>query len=177
MSMESLLDKWMDKMGDMMFGPMPPPQPRDPNSHPGDILNYNDRRLALSWGRNAKRDAEGRAELRDAEGNHYWLKNGELDNDKGPAAVYVNGDKEYWKGGKLHRTDGPARDRADGSGEWYIEDRKLTDDEVSALKAQLLVENARSTTDLSTLKLPANLSVPKETPKVAAVAKGFSPKA
>lgn len=43
--------------------------------------------------------------------------------------VYNSSDVEWYQNGKLHRTDGPAVEDSDGSKEWYLEGKELTEQE------------------------------------------------
>lgn len=59
-------------------------------------------------------------------GTVYWLKNGDLHRDEGPAAIYPDGYRSWYQNGELHRLDGPAVESTDGEGdEWFIEDRQV----------------------------------------------------
>jgi len=58
--------------------------------------------------------------------NNQWRIGREYRNDRfqlhrldGPAAEFVNGDKEWWKNGKRHRLDGPAIERSNGDKFWF----------------------------------------------------------
>ncbi len=45
--------------------------------------------------------------------------------------VYANGDKVWYQNDKLHRLGGPAIEYASGYKAWYIEGKKLTEDELN----------------------------------------------
>jgi len=60
----------------------------------------------------------------DRYGTKWWyLLNGQLHRENGPAVEYVNGHKEWWYYGKCHRLDGPAVESADGSKIWYYHEQ------------------------------------------------------
>ena len=63
------------------------------------------------------------------DGSKYWLLNGKLHREDGPAIEYPDGTKVWWLNDKLHREDGPAYEHADGHKEWWINDLKLTEEE------------------------------------------------
>lgn len=49
--------------------------------------------------------------------------------------VWGDGHKEWRVGGDLHRIDGPALERADGTKEWYLYGKRVTEQDVMNLKA------------------------------------------
>jgi hypothetical protein len=50
----------------------------------------------------------------------YWILNGKLHREDGPAIEWANGDKEWYWNGWLHREDGPARESLKGSKWWFL---------------------------------------------------------
>ena len=50
----------------------------------------------------------------------FWLLNGKLHREDGPAAVYASGNKSWYLNGIPHRVDGPAVEEAHGSKYWYL---------------------------------------------------------
>ena len=50
----------------------------------------------------------------------------------GPAVEWADGTKEWWVDDKLHRLDGPAIENADGTKRWFIDDVELTEAEFEA---------------------------------------------
>jgi hypothetical protein len=56
----------------------------------------------------------------DSNGTKWWLLNGYLHHEDGPAIEYKNGSKFWYLNGKNHLEDGPACEFADGSKEWYL---------------------------------------------------------
>jgi hypothetical protein len=48
----------------------------------------------------------------------YSIKN-QLHKKNGPAVIYANGTQEWWINERRHRIDGPAYIRSDGYQEWY----------------------------------------------------------
>ena len=64
-----------------------------------------------------------------ADGYKEWYRNGNLHREDGPAVEYANGTKSWYRNGNLHREDGPAVERADGSKEWYLNGKQYTEEE------------------------------------------------
>jgi hypothetical protein len=57
----------------------------------------------------------------DDEGVKYWKnKGGELHREDGPAKEFADGSKEWWLNDKRHRIDGPAIEWTDGTKAWFI---------------------------------------------------------
>ena len=66
-----------------------------------------------------------------------WYFNGQFHRDDGPAVEWSNGSKlggsKFWyRNGQRHRDDGPALEWVDGSKSWYLEGKKLTEEEFKA---------------------------------------------
>ena len=59
----------------------------------------------------------------------WFLLEGELHREDGPAIEYVNGHKEWYLNDQRHREDGPAIEYANGSKSWYLSGEKLTEEE------------------------------------------------
>ena len=57
---------------------------------------------------------------------NYWLKDGLLHREDGPAVVYYNGDKIWYKNGLCHREDGPAVEHYDGYKSWWYNGEMLS---------------------------------------------------
>jgi len=51
--------------------------------------------------------------------SQYWYKNGKVHRDDGPAIIHPSGEQSWYKNGERHRDDGPAIIGADGSQSWY----------------------------------------------------------
>ncbi len=80
-------------------------------------------------------------------GSRYWFKNnkyvegqnkdpvywGELHRVNGPAIESANGTKQWWLNDKRHRINGPAIEWGDGSKEWYLNSRGLSEEEFNAI--------------------------------------------
>lgn len=49
----------------------------------------------------------------------YYNHQNQLHRIDGPAVEYADGTKEYWLNDKLHRSDGPAIEYYDGSKCWF----------------------------------------------------------
>ena len=62
-------------------------------------------------------------------GTKYWLLNGQLHREDGPAIEYANGTKVWLLNNKRHREDGPAIEWADGAKSWYLNDEYLFEEE------------------------------------------------
>lgn len=60
------------------------------------------------------------------DGSKYWAKNGEFHREDGPAIIKADGTRVWFNNGDIHRIDGPAIEHADGKEEWFIEGRKVT---------------------------------------------------
>jgi len=56
----------------------------------------------------------------------------------GPAVEYADGSKEWYVDDKRHRLDGPACDWADGHKSWYVDGERLTERRFNALSAPTL---------------------------------------
>ena len=66
----------------------------------------------------------------DALGDKRWyLPNGNLHREDGPAVEYADGTKEWYLNGQRHREDGPAIEYANGDKRWYLNDKQMTEDE------------------------------------------------
>jgi len=72
----------------------------------------------------------------DEDGNHHRAD--------GPAVEYASGIKMWSWHGKIHRVDGQAIEMVDGSGEWYLADTKLTEEEFKSLVGTLPVAEVKS---------------------------------
>jgi hypothetical protein len=67
-------------------------------------------------------------------GRRDWYQNGRLHRVDGPAierpnspaAEYSDGDKIWYQNGLLHRLDGPAVEYSDGTYEWWLNGKELT---------------------------------------------------
>ena len=65
-------------------------------------------------------------------GNKFWLLNGKLHREDGPAVEYADGIKQWYLNGKLHREDGPAVEYPSGDKYWYLNDKSMTEEEHKA---------------------------------------------
>lgn len=54
----------------------------------------------------------------------FFVLNGELHREEGPAIEYFTGEKFWYKKGKLHNSLGPAIERPDGY-EWHLDGIKM----------------------------------------------------
>ena len=59
------------------------------------------------------------------EGIMFWLCNGEIHREDGPAVIYPSGAQIWYKDGLRHREDGPAVINPNGDAEWYIDGVKI----------------------------------------------------
>jgi hypothetical protein len=62
-------------------------------------------------------------------GDKFWLLNGNLHREDGPAVECANGYKSWWLNNKRHREDGPAVEYSDCTKGWYLNDEHLTEEE------------------------------------------------
>ena len=65
-------------------------------------------------------------------GNIHWYKDAKrtiLHRVGGPAAEWANGTKEWYMDNKWHRTDGPAIEWADGDKWWFLNGKRITQEE------------------------------------------------
>ena len=67
--------------------------------------------------------------------------------------VYENGDREWYQNDQLHRLDGPAIECINGHREWWIEDKKLTEEEFNQQTKKNTCENKTVIIDGITYKL------------------------
>jgi hypothetical protein len=51
-----------------------------------------------------------------------------LHREDGPAIEFANGSKEWWLNNRLHREDGPAIENANGSKSWWINGKRHRED-------------------------------------------------
>ena len=62
-------------------------------------------------------------------GDKVWrLKNGQYHREDGPAFEYADGTKEWYINDKLHRENGPAIEYADGDKGWYLNGKRHRED-------------------------------------------------
>lgn len=54
------------------------------------------------------------------EGAKYWLFNGVLHREDGPAVDHLDGRKSWFSDGDRHREDGPAIERPSGLNSWWV---------------------------------------------------------
>ena len=57
------------------------------------------------------------------DGTKFWIVDGQLHREDGPAVIRMNGTQEWWLNGKLHREDGPAYISPLGTQIWYKHDK------------------------------------------------------
>ena len=71
----------------------------------------------------------------DTDGNKRYYSDREMTirhREDGPAIEHANGSKEWWENDKLHRKDGPAIEWADGSKSWYLNGEYLREEQFNA---------------------------------------------
>jgi len=56
----------------------------------------------------------------DSDGRKYWLLNGKLNREDGPAIEYPDGSKHWLLNGQYHREDGPAIEWPSGEKQWFL---------------------------------------------------------
>ncbi len=100
-------------------------------------MNYKKLIFGYGWELKTqpKSDVADRPSYTDPEtGSRYWFKNnkftkdpkglpwnwGELHRVNGPALERADGTKEWWLNDKRHRTDGPAVELANGDKAWWL---------------------------------------------------------
>jgi len=66
-----------------------------------------------------KKHAPGKMAFKGPDGE-YFIMNGKLHREDGPARTYPNGTEAWFLNGQLHREGAPAVIKADGSVEWYL---------------------------------------------------------
>ena len=63
-------------------------------------------------------------------GRIYWYNEKDQRHcEHGPAIEYADGSKEWWINDKLHREDGPAVEYVDGWKFWYLDGNKYSEQE------------------------------------------------
>nr|QMP83504.1 MAG: hypothetical protein [Caudoviricetes sp.] len=70
------------------------------------------------------------------DGSRYWLLNGKLHREDGPAMEFTNGNRYWYLNGQLHREDGPAFEYADGDRYWYLNGEEYTKKEFNKKTAK-----------------------------------------
>ena len=58
-------------------------------------------------------------------GDRYWYSRNRLHREGGPAVEFANGDKCWYYYEQKHRMDGPALELADGHKEWWIDGKRI----------------------------------------------------
>jgi hypothetical protein len=76
------------------------------------------------WIQNGNLHREGGPAIESVTGARRWLVNGELHREDGPAIDGPDGIRMWYRNDKKHREDGPAVEYADGSGEWWINGKR-----------------------------------------------------
>ena len=61
----------------------------------------------------------------DSNGTKWWLLNGYLHHEDGPALEYKDGTKYWYLNGGNHRVDGPACEYPNGVKHWYLNGKFL----------------------------------------------------
>lgn len=59
----------------------------------------------------------------------FWLVNGDLHREDGPAALWDTGSKTWYYNGLRHRLDGPAYECCTGNKKYYLRDILLSEQE------------------------------------------------
>ena len=54
-----------------------------------------------------------------------WSRDGKLQREDGPAAVFANGTQFWFRDGVPHRSDGPAVVHANGRNQWWLHGEPL----------------------------------------------------
>lgn len=122
-----------------------------------------------SWFIDGKRHRDDGPAIEYKDGSTMWYKHGHLHRIGGPAVEDSRQGNQWWEDGKLHRLDGPALDdktgqwyyingvrhREDGPAvirhdtpnvagyeEWWMNDKKLSPEEVAQQKKKIAIKNA-----------------------------------
>ena len=69
-----------------------------------------------------------------ANGDKFWIYNGNYHREDGPAIEHPNGSKEWWINDLRHREAGPAIEWYDGEKWWYLNGIKYTKEEFILLQ-------------------------------------------
>ena len=73
------------------------------------------------WVQNGKLHRENGPAVIDPRGpDEYWMIKGKYHREDGPAVIMSDGTKKWYRHGKLHRTDGPALEFSSGDIEWWL---------------------------------------------------------
>ena len=72
-------------------------------------------------------------------GTKFWLLNGELHREGGPAVMYLNGDEWWYKHGKIHRIGGPAIICGDDE-QWWMDNKRCTTEEHDIAKLSKILK-------------------------------------
>lgn len=93
--------------------------------------HYDDGRI--EWLKDGLVDRNDEPAIEKADGTKQWFKKGSLHREAGPAVENING-KFWYLNGKPHRDDGPSSEYAKGGEQWHIHGRKLSEQEINAIK-------------------------------------------
>jgi len=55
----------------------------------------------------------------------FWLKEGKLHRENGPAKEWIDGSNFWYLNGLAHRIDGPAIEFSNGHKEWWVEGKEF----------------------------------------------------
>lgn len=81
------------------------------------------------WFKNNLLDREDGPAIISKDGSEYWYKNGKQHRKEGPTATHPNGSKYWHKDGKQHHENGPAIIRGDGSVEYFLNDKRIKEED------------------------------------------------
>jgi len=81
------------------------------------------------WVLNGELHREDGPAMENADGNKYWYLNGKYHREDGPAIECSYGDKYWYLNGEYHREDGPAIEWANGDREWFLNGKEFTEEE------------------------------------------------
>lgn len=84
----------------------------------------------IYWLKDGKIHCEDGPAIETPNGTRYWLQNGKNHRDDGPAVEHPDGMKQWYQHGKLHRKNAPAVEYPDGSREWWLDGVRVSAVEV-----------------------------------------------
>jgi len=67
-------------------------------------------------------------------GNRFWILDGKLHREDGPAYEGYNGSKAWRINDKLHRDNGAAIEWSDGTKSWYLDGKEYREEEWELIK-------------------------------------------
>lgn len=89
---------------------------------------------AKQWWMNGERHRKDGHAIEYENGDKEWWIGGKRHREDGPAVEYIHNTnagkhKEWWIDGKRHREDGPAVENSDGTKQWFINRKELSEEQ------------------------------------------------